>query len=160
VRADPAETFTFAPEVPDRVLGHMERLGAAHRGWINLMPLVREEDEPPPPVGLGALFSTAIHEVPICTWVAGTVGRKGVERDSIGVQHATGTKVVARLAGLDLPVPAGWRWVQDHPRRGLALLVPLEVSRADQLTWMLRAGTVLSKIPLTGQWEARVRQGR
>jgi hypothetical protein len=160
VRAPAAETFTFSPEAPDAVRAAMDRLGVVHRGWINLMPLVREEDEPPPPVGLGALFSTAIHEVPICTWVAGAMGRKGIERDSIGVQHATGTKVVARLASLDWPVPAGWRWVQDHPKRGLALLVPLDVTHADQLAWMIKAGTVLAKVPLTGQWEARVREGR
>jgi len=154
------ETFTFVPDDPGLVVARMDGLGARHKGWINLVPEVREEDQPDPAVGLGTLFTGTIHEIPICTWAAGKDGRRGVEPDSLGIQHNTGTKVVARLAGLDVPLPPGWRWRQDHPRRGLVVLVPLEVSHADQLAWLLRAGAVLSTVPLTGRWEARVRPGR
>jgi hypothetical protein len=159
-RPGPVEAFEFSPDDPDAVVAQMDRLAAAHQGWINLNPGVHEEDVPPQPVGLGSLFTGTVHEIPICTWVPGAVGRKGIERDSLGIQHNTGTKVVARLATLDLPLPPGWRWQQDHPRRGLVVRPPVEVSHADQLSWLLRAGTVLSKVPLTGQWEARVRLGR
>jgi hypothetical protein len=158
--AAPVESFTFNPDEPGVVVARMDSLGSAHQGWINLIPLVRQEDEPDPPVGLGALFSGTIHEIPICTWVAGKAGRRGIEPDSLGIQHNTGTKVVARLAGLDVPLPAGWRWRQDHPRRGLVVLVPLEVTHGEQVAWLLRAGAALSTVPLTGQWEARVRAGR
>jgi hypothetical protein len=154
------ETFSFFPDDPSEVVERMDSLGASHKGWINLVPEVREEDEPDPPVGLGTLFTGTVHEIPICTWAAGKEGRRGVEPDSIGIQHNTGTKVVARLASLDVAIPPRWRWRQDHPRRGLVVLVPLDVSHAEQISWLLRAGAVLSTVPLTGRWEARVRRGR
>lgn len=154
------ETFSFSPEEPRAVVAAMDRLGADHAGWINLVPEVRDEDVPPEPVGLGTLFSGTIHEIPICTWAPGKVGRKGVEKDSLGVQHNRGTKIVARLATLGVALPAGWRWQQDHPRRGLVVRPPIDLSHGDQLTWLLEAGTVLSTVPLTGLWEARVRPGR
>jgi hypothetical protein len=150
-------TFTFSPENPAVVVGHMDRLGAAHEGWINLVPAVSEEDAPDPSVGLGNLFSSSGPEVPICTWAAGKEGRRGVEKDSLGIEHATGTKVVARLATLSVPVPEGWRSEQDHPRRGLVVRPPTDVSHLRQLTWLIDAGTALSRIRLTGLWEARVR---
>ncbi len=158
--ADQAESFTFFPDEPSYVVEAMDKLGAAHKGWINLTPEVREEDEPSEPVGLGTIFTGRIHEIPICTWVAGKDGRRGIEPDQLGIQHNTGTKVVARLATLDVPLPAGWRWRQDHPRRGLVVLAPPEVGHREQLAWLLRAGAVLSTVPLTGRWEARVRAGR
>ena len=113
------EIITFRVDDTAAVLAQMDRLSAAHRGWINIEPRVEEENEPPPPTGLGAIFSTGVYDIPICTWVAGKTGRHGTEPDSVGVQHATGTRVVARLAERGVPVPDGWRWVQDHPRRGL-----------------------------------------
>jgi len=148
---------TFAPENPAVVLGHMDRLGAGHHGWINLIPLAREEDEPGPPGGLGSLFSASGPEVPVCTWAAGKDGRRGVEKDVMGIEHATGPKALARLATLGLPLPAGWRWEQDNPKRGLVVRPPLDVAHDAQLTWLLDAGAALSRVPLTGQWEARVR---
>jgi hypothetical protein len=153
-------TLMFTPEEPAAVVTQMERLGSAHKGWINLRPGVREEDEPGTAVGLGGIFSASGPEVPVCTWAAGKAGRRGIERDSLGIQHATGTKAVARLATLGVPVPAGWRWEQDHPRRGLVIRVPTDVPHAEQLSWLLDAGTALSRVRLTGQWEARVRPGR
>jgi len=150
-------TFTFAPENPAVVLSHMDRLGAAHEGWINFVPAVNEEDEPGASVGLGNLFSSSGPEVPVCTWAAGKDGRRGIERDSLGIEHATGTKVVDRLAILGIPVPEGWKPEQDHPRRGLVLRPPTDVSHARQLTWLIDAGTALSRVRLTGLWEARVR---
>jgi hypothetical protein len=160
VKSSPVEAFVFTPDAPDAVLVQMDRLAAVHRGWINLNPGVLEEDVPPPAVGLGTLLTGAVHEIPICTWLPGKLGRKGVERDSVGIQHNTGTKVVARLVTLGVPIPAGWRWAQDHPRRGLVVRVPVGVGHAEQLSWLLAAGTALSTVPLTGEWEARVRPGR
>jgi hypothetical protein len=152
--------FSFAPEEPSAVVAQMDRLGAAHKGWINIVPEVREEDEPDQPVGLGTLFSATGPDVPICTWTPGKEGRRGVERDSLGIQHASGTKVVARLATLGVPVPDDWRWTQDHPKRGLVVRVPLGVAHGTELTWLLAAASALSRVRLTGQWAVRVRPGR
>jgi hypothetical protein len=34
------------------------------------------------------------------------------------------------------------------------------VPHTEQLAWLLDAGTAFSTVPLTGEWEARVRVGR
>jgi hypothetical protein len=146
-------------EEPGPALAHLERLGAVHRGWVNLQPGIDERDAPPPQSVLTIIFSSAIHEVPMCTWVAGRVGRHGVQPDSLGVQHATGPKVVGRLASLGLALPEGWRWVQDHPRRGLVVITPVGTAHDEQLRFLLEAGTALSKVPLTGDWRALVYEG-
>ncbi len=139
------------------VLDHMGRLGDARRGWVNLQPGIREEDVPPRPGGLAVLFALPAHDVPVCTWVPGT---QDMEPDSLGVLHSTGTKVVARLAGLGVPLPEGWRWTQDNPRRGLVVRTPVGTTHDAQLTWLLQAGTVLATVPLTGEWRALVYEGR
>ena len=155
-----AEEFEFRIEEPGAVLSHMERLGAFHRGWVNLQPGITEEDAPPPTSPLGLVFSSAVHVVPVCTWVAGRDGRHGAEPDSVGVQHATGPRVVARLASSGMALPDGWRWVQDHPRRGLVVLTPVGTPHGEQLRWLLGAGAALSGVPLTGDWLATVYEGR
>ncbi|HAM02611.1 MAG TPA: hypothetical protein DCQ30_10375 [Acidimicrobiaceae bacterium] len=152
--------FEFRAEDPDMVLTHMARLGDAHRGWINLQPGIREEDTPPAPTALGFIFSSSRYEVPMCTWVAGREGRHGVEADSLGIQHGSGPRAVRRLAGMELPLPEGWRWVQDNPLRGLVVRTPPGTDHADQLRWLLQAGSALSKVPLTGDWRALVYEGR
>ena len=158
--ARPSEEFEFRLDDPGAVLAQMTRLGAAHRGWVNLQPGISEEDAPPPTSAVGLVFSTAVHVVPVCTWVAGRQGRHGLEPDSVGVQHATGPRVLSRLASLGLAMPEGWRWVQDHPRRGLVVLTPVGTPYATQLQWLLDAGVALSGVPLTGDWRALVYEGR
>ncbi len=156
----PTDEFEFGPEDPGVVLSYMERLGGAHRGWINLQPGIHEEDAPEPPTPLGLVFSSAIYDVPVCTWVAGHMGRGGEEPDSLGLQHATGPRALARLATMDIPLPQGWSCAQDHPRRGLVVRTPPGTGRAEQLHWLLRAGAALSVVALTGQWRAVVYEGR
>ena len=158
--ARPSEELEFDAVEPSAVLAHMERLGAGHRGWVNLQPGIREEDAPPPPTAVGLVFSSDLYEVPVCTWVAGNMTRHGLVADSLGLQHATGPRVVARLASLGLALPDGWRWVQDHPRRGLVVRPPMGTPYGDELRWLLDAGAALSGVPLTGTWRALVYEGR
>lgn len=158
--ARPSEDFEFRVEDPSAVLAQLERLGAVHRGWVNLQPGIDEADAPPPPSALGLIFSANIHEVPVCTWVAGHLGRHGLQPDSLGVQHGTGPRVVRHLASLGMTLPEGWRWVQDHPRRGLVVVTPVGTPHDQQLRFLLDAGTALSKVPLTGDWRAVVYEGR
>lgn len=157
----PSQEVEFRPEAPGAVLAVMDRLGAAHRGWVNLQPGIRDEDAPPAPGGLTLLFAaSSSREVPVCTWVAGKEGRHGLEPDALGVEHATGPRVVSRLAGLGLVLPEGWRWTQDHPRRGLVVRTPPGTPHAEQLSWLVAAGTALTKVALTGDWLASVYEGR
>jgi hypothetical protein len=149
----------FLRTEPDAVVRHMERLEAAHRGWINLRPQVRDEDEveEPRPSLFGPVSGPA---VPLCTWTPGEERRRGgVGPSSIGVQHAAGPKAARRLAELGAPVPDGWQVVQDHPRRGLVVRPPVGEPPAEVLAWLLWAGQWLCATATTGWWKAAVYEG-
>ena len=129
----------------------MSRLRAAGRGWINLAPEVPEEEEVPAP-GLFSLLSARGPAVPLCTWVGPHTRRGQLRPAQLGIQHATGTRTAARLDGLGLGVPSGWRVRQDHPRRGLVVDVMLDAADADVLDWLLDAGQALCPVTTTGAW--------
>jgi hypothetical protein len=151
------QLLEFRVEDSSAVVGLMDQLGAAHDGWVNLHPQVRPEDEPPPRTGLSTLLlAGAVHDVPVCTWVAGKLTRQGVQPDSIGVQHAAGSRVLAQLASTGLTLPEGWVLVQDHPRRGLVVAPAPGADKSAVLSWLLEAGMVLSVVRLTGEWQAEV----
>jgi hypothetical protein len=150
------ESFEFRVDDVRAVLEAMDRLGEDREGWINLHPQVPEEEDVPSQSPLGVLFSVSTHDVPVCTWVAGKVQKAGIAPDSLGVQHAAGTRTVAQLASIGVPVPSGWRTVQDHPRRGLVVLAPVGTAHSEELDWLLSAGTALSRVRLTGEWVAEV----
>lgn len=148
----------FRMESSDQVVEEMDRLSDAHDGWVNFRPSVPDEEVPPNPGGLAMLFSTDVHDVPICTWVAGKESRHGLGPDSLGVQHSAGTRTLAHLASLGVSLPQGWRAVQDHPRRGIVVLAPPGTSRSEELSWLLQAGTALSRVSLHGDWVAEIHQ--
>ena len=159
-RGGPSAEFEFRADDTGVVLAHMDRLGSAHRGWLNLQPGFDEDDAPSTASGVfGLIFAASVHNVPVCTWVAGAVGRTGPEPDELGVQHAAGRRIVGELARRGLPLPEGWRWVQDHPRRGLVVRTPVGAGHGEQLDWLLRVGLELSTVPLTGDWRALVYEG-
>ena len=113
------------------------------RGWVNLQPGVAEDDLPSPPSSLFGLFGARGPVVPLCTWHPG-------ER-SAGVQHAAGPKIAKQVE-----IPPGWRVVQDHPRRGLVVRVPPDVSNVVVLRWLVDVGARLCPVPTTGQWVAEL----
>ena len=156
-----AEPEHFVVDVGDlgTVVDRMSQLADAGAGWINLQPAVDPDDVPPAPTGLFAVFSGRGPEVPLCTWVAGE-RRKGKQgKPSVGIQYASGTKAAARLADAGVAVPTEWRVVQDHPKRGLAIQVPIEASHEDVLRWLLRAGDALARISLPDRWRVAVHDG-
>lgn len=149
----------FRDGEPGEVCAWMRRL-ADGGGWVNIVPLVDEDDLPPPRSPLAALVTARGPEVPLATWVAGrTAGRRRVPA-SVGIQHAAGPRAAALLADRGVPVPAGWRVVQDHPRRGLAAELPEGVAAEDVVAWLLAAAAALSVVPLTGWWQATVHRAR
>lgn len=151
-----AEHFVVDRADVTRVVERMAELAAAGAGWINLRAAVDADDVPAPSAGIFAVFGGGGPDVPLCTWVAGE-GRKGrAGHPTIGVQHATGVKAAARLAEAGIAVPAGWRVVQDHPKRGLAVQVPADAPHAEVLSWLLRAGEALTRVPLPARWQVAV----
>ena len=87
---------------------------------------------------------------------AGQVGQKGRRCRHDWGRARLGTEGVARLASLGLTLPERWRWEQDSPRRGLVVRPLLGTPHRDVLAWLLQAGVLLTKVPLTGEWLATV----
>ena len=154
--ATPVDILEFLPEHLDPVVEVMGELAADNSGWLTIDPAVLEEHMPPLPSAFGRLVSNRGPYVPRSTWVPADVERRRPEPMSVGILHATGPRVEARLADKDVPVPERWRAVSDHPKRGLVLYVPIDVDHRDILTWVLDAATALTRVPLTGQWRAAI----
>lgn len=152
---EPAEIVEFIPSDASDVVGAMTALATAEHGWITLQPGIRPEDSPPPKSVLGTLFSGNGPVVPVCTWVAPEAGQKPPHPE-IGILHHSGPKVARRLTDAGIAVPDRWVVLADHPRRGLVIAVHPESAHAEVLAWLLRAGEALTRVPLTGTWQAAV----
>ncbi len=96
----------FRVEDPSAVLDAIRALDGAHDGWVNFHPQVRPEDEPPPRSGLTTLLLAGpVHDIPVCTWVAGKLTRHGPQPASIGVQHTVGSASSPGWSVPDCPCP-------------------------------------------------------
>lgn len=149
----PAEEFPFTDDDLSSVLTVLAELTEAGAGWVNFLPEVEPGHEPPPRNLVIALFANRGDAIPLATWTAPT--RAG-GRPTLGIGHGTGPKALERLADNELPLPAGWWKANDHARRGLVVNPAAGVADAEVLTWLLGATTILSTVPLTGAWLARV----
>ena len=137
----------------------MAEVAARGTGWINVMPVIEEEHEPPPP-GPFAFLGGSTHHVPTVTWMPGKRGADGTAQPTtVGLQHASGPRVAWRLRDLGSPLPEGWRVTQDHPRRGLVAQVPADADSRMVIGWLLRAATLVCEVPSTGRWTASVHAG-
>ncbi|HZU71858.1 MAG TPA: hypothetical protein VE990_03715 [Acidimicrobiales bacterium] len=154
----PDASVRFHRQDPEVVLGLMDELSRAEQGWINLSPEVAEETISGP--GVFPFLSARGPQVPLCTWMPAAPRRRRRIPPSVGIQHATGPRVVARLAQLGHPAPDGWWVAQDHPRRGLVLEVRVEETNYRLLQWLMTAGEVLCPLDLTGSWSAAVYRRR
>ncbi len=157
-RSRPLELEFTAYDDP-ALLAQMADVVARGTGWINLRPVIEEENEPPPP-GPFAFLGGSTHHVPTATWLPGRRLADGtVKPTTVGLQHAAGSRVAWRLRDLGLPVPEGWRVTQDHPRRGLVAVVASDATDAEVVDWLLRAANAVSSVPMTGRWTASVHAG-
>jgi hypothetical protein len=152
------DTFEFTPPAFDRVAGYLHHLTEAGQGWINLLPGVEvdEDDAQTVPPGLFSLFSIRQPPVTMCTLMPPRPARRATDGVTVGVMHPTGVKAVARLAEAGVPVPPGWVVRQDHARRGLVVLAPHGTPESEIIGWSLRAGQVLCRKEMTGEWQAVV----
>ncbi len=152
---DTPEVTEFIPADPHVVLEAMQALATAQHGWITLQPGIDPDDTPPQRSIIGALFAGTGPPVPVCTWVAPEATQKPPHVE-VGILHQAGPKAVRRLRADGVDVPEGWVVLADHPRRGLVIAVHPDSAHADVLDWLIRAGTALTRIPLTGTWQASV----
>lgn len=149
----PAEELHFDEDDLSVATTQMTTLTAAAGGWINFSPEVEPGHELPPRSFGAVIFSSRGEPVPLATWSAPEAPGGNT---TIGIQHGTGPKALARLAERNLPLPPGWWKRSDHPRRGLVVTVPGAADPEDVIWWLLAACHALCVAPLTGAWQARV----
>ena len=122
---------------------------ASAGGWVNLDPEVDPEVHVPTRSLISLAFTSRGPDAPLLTWTPASAK----EPTALGVQHGAGPKVARQLE-----IPPTWRVAQDHPRRGIVVLVPPgeDDDHRRLLDWLLTAGTALATVPLTGWWRATV----
>jgi hypothetical protein len=154
----PPSVVEFDPYEPAVLLERMEELAAAGHGWINLAADADADAQAAAAAGAGLfrIFSARGPAVPFCTWVARERTRKQVEYVSIGVQHGSGPKALARLAEQGHALPEGWLVLQDHPKRGLVVALPVDTPHDAVLRWLVLAARLLSTETLPDRWHAAV----
>jgi hypothetical protein len=143
----------FHEDQRDAVLDHMAAMASARSGWLNLTPGLDMDVPPPERSPLTALLGSRGPTVPLGTWMAA----HGRQPATAGIEHPEGPRATRLLAERGAPVPAGWRVLQDHPKRGLVVAVVGGNGRDDLdrvLVWLLVATGVLCPWPRTGEWRA------
>lgn len=122
-------------------------------GWVNFVPEVEEGHDPPPRNPVVAIFSARGDAVPLATWSA-PANPGG--RANLGITHGSGPQALAKLDRFGVGLEADWLKIADHPRRGLVVGAPRHVDQEHALWWLLTATHVLSVVPLTGNWLAKI----
>jgi hypothetical protein len=135
------------------VVEQMLTMAETGQGWLNLTPGLDLDEPPQPRSALGQIFGSRGPTVPLATWMPA----QKRQPSTAGIEHGEGPKAAARLESLGVPVPAQWKVVQDHPKRGLvvAMRQPEGADELDAvLSWLLRATGALCAWPRTGEWRA------
>ena len=143
---------TFHEQHRAPVVARMVAMTEARAGWINLSPGL-DVDVPPPRSALASLFSGRGPAVPLGTWYPA----RRRDPTMVRLEHGQGPGALDLLADRGLPLPDGWRRLQDHAKRGLVLVPSPAAGPAELdavLDWLLRAAGALCPVPRTGEWRA------
>lgn len=149
----PSEELPFTEDDLDPVTAVLAELAEAGTGWVNFVPEVEPGLEPPPRSLVATVFSARGEPVPLATW---TPPEEPGRRSTVGIEHGSGPRALARLEEHQLGLGPGWLKVADHPRRGLVVTAPGDAPVGDVLWWLLAAAHALGPAPLTGSWLAKV----
>jgi hypothetical protein len=146
-------TVEFREDARDAVIDRMAEMASAQGGWLNLSPGLDMDFPPPDRSPLASLLGSRGPTVPMGTWTP----PHGREPATAGIVHSEGPKAVRLLEQRGASVPAGWRVLQDHPKRGLVVAVVGGSERPDldrALVWLVAATGALCRWPRTGEWRA------
>ena len=149
----PTEEITFDEDDLVPIVSVLAQLASAATGWVNFVPEVEEGHDPPPRNPVVAILSANGDAVPLATW---SPPERPQGRATLGITHGSGPKALARLDSYGVPLETGWSKVADHPRRGLVVTSPPDEDLEHQLWWLLTASHILSTVPLTENWLAKV----
>lgn len=115
--------------------------------WCNLTFEVDEDAGPG--TGDSALFSFLAARGPSSPLA--TIMSAGVGPIEAGIQHRAGVKAMLQLSEAGVERCDDWVVRQDHPRRGLVVLVP-EGTGADAIArWVVESMDALNRAPTTGR---------
>ncbi|MDQ1396017.1 MAG: hypothetical protein QOG64_1276 [Acidimicrobiaceae bacterium] len=134
----------------------MGDLAADGSGWINFEPAVDEADLPPADTGLFSFLSARGPQVPLCTWSPPERRGRSHPFVSLGIQHPVGGRVAPLLASVGIEVDPRWRVLQDVPKKGLVVAVPVDDDHDVILEWLLRAGAALCPADFGDRWTAAI----
>ena len=122
---DQVEVFEFRTDDLSRVIAAVDGVRTDLSGWVNLAPLVPEEQRRRPPSILGRVFSARGPDAPMATITPGHERRDGsTGPTSVGLVHPLRLRLRPWLAERDLQPPREWRVKQDNPMRGAVWEIP------------------------------------
>lgn len=158
--ADDPQVIEFHPDDLDAVIAAVDRLRAARSGWVNLGPMVPEDQRRRPPSILGRVFSSRIPDAPMATIAAGHERREGTTGPtSVGLVHPLRERLRPWLLEHGLAPPADWRVKQDSPLRGAVWEVPVDAPTAAVVTRLMAMATALDPAdadPALRTWMAEI----
>jgi hypothetical protein len=143
-------------EFTDDELGDVADAVAALRDgeWCNIEPYLDQDDldelRNRIPHPLVRMFQKAGAPIPL-----GTIARTGGVL-SVGLEHPHAAKAIVFLRDNGVATPREWKIKQDHPRRGIVLEVAAATPPTELLTWLTRAGRMLSSARIGREWTALV----
>lgn len=149
----PPTVIEFEGEIPTELLEAYSKMLAARSGWVNLLPEVVEPEE-----GVRRRLIDANPLTSMGTALTARSRRRPLPR--LGVAHPQGRVKLSDLAASGLALPAGWRLVSSHARRGLVVDPAPQSSALEQLDWLLEATAALCPLPSTGRFRAELHQAR
>ncbi|NLA36241.1 MAG: hypothetical protein GX868_11250 [Actinobacteria bacterium] len=150
--APSAPTVDTIAHDPAALAAVFDAVAASGRGWVNVVPELPEGTQVPATPNAFAVFNKRGPVVPLGTYVPPHTGRNGTVPSELGIQHGTSIKGTEALADSDAAVPADWRILADHPRKGTSLQPPADTTTLRQATWLLAALQRLCLPPHTGRF--------
>jgi hypothetical protein len=153
------DTITFVTDDTSEIESAMQTLSARGdgAGWINIGPALTDEQhrQLPAPSMVGSWFSARGPIVPMATWTP-AVQRARPRPVTVGIEHGVGPKALEQLREAGLPLPVGWRKIQDHAKRGVVVEVSASVEHRVVIEWLVSACWALCGIDVDDHWSAVV----
>jgi len=157
---DDPQVVEFHPDDLAVVIAAVDGVRSARSGWVNLAPMVPEDQRRPPLSILGRVFSSRVPDAPMATITAGHERRDGaVGPTSLGLVHPLRQRLRPWLFEHGLAPPVDWKVKQDNPMRGAVWEVPADTPTAPTVTHLMAMATALDKTdadPALRTWMAEI----
>lgn len=144
---DEPQVLEFHPDDLGAVAAAVDQLRSTRSGWVNLSPMIPEDQRRRPPSILGRVFSARGPDAPMATISAGHERRDGsVGPTSVGLVHLLRERLRPWLFEHELATPAEWQLKQDNPMRGAVWEVPAEAPTEPMVAHLMAMATALDRI--------------